>query len=137
MRKIFVDTSYWIAVLNPTDSLHDFANNLTLTLFPSKLVTSELILNELLNHYSGSGLQFRETTVNLIHQIQKDENIEVIPITSQLFTRAFQLYAQRQDKARSHTDCSSFCIMEELGITEALTYDKHFEQAGFVALLRS
>lgn len=137
MRKIFVDTSYWIAVLNPTDSLHDFANNLTLTLFPSKLVTSELILNELLNHYSGSGSQFRETTVNLIRQIQEDENMEVVPIMSQLFANAFQLYAQRQDKAWSHTDCSSFCIMEELGITEALTYDKHFEQAGFVALLRS
>lgn len=137
MRKIFVDTSYWIAVLNPTDSLHDFANNLTLTLFPSKLVTSELILNELLNHYSGSGSRFREITSNLIRQIQEDENMEVIPITSQIFTKAFQLYAQRQDKAWSHTDCSSFCIMEELGITEALTYDKHFEQAGFVALLRS
>ena len=79
MRKIFVDTSYWIAVLNPTDSLHDFASNLTLTLFPSKLVTSELILNELLNHYSGSGSRFREITVNLISQIQEDENIEVIP----------------------------------------------------------
>ncbi len=137
MQKIFVDTSYWITVLNPTDSLHDFANNLTLTLFPSKLVTSELILNELLNHYSGSGSRFREITSNLIRQIQEDENMEVTPITSQLFTSAFQLYAQRQDKAWSHTDCSSFCIMEELGITEALTYDKHFEQAGFVALLRS
>ena len=137
MRKIFVDTSYWIAVLNPTDSLHDFANNLTLTLFPSKLVTSELILNELLNHYSGSGSRFREIAVNLILQIQEDENMEVVPITSQLFANAFQLYAQRQDKAWSHTDCSSFCIMQELGIIEALTYDKHFEQAGFVALLRN
>ena len=137
MRKIFVDTSYWIAVLNPTDSLHAFADNLTLALFPCKLFTSELILNELLNHYSGSGSRFREITVNLIRQIQEDENMEVIPITSQLFTSAFQLYAQRQDKAWSHTDCSSFFIMEELGITEALTYDKHFEQAGFVALLRS
>jgi predicted nucleic acid-binding protein len=137
MRKIFVDTSYWIAVLNPTDSLHDFANNLTLTLFPSKLVTSELILNELLNHYSGSGSRFREIAVNLILQIQEDENMEVVPITSQLFANAFQLYAQRQDKAWSHTDCSSFCIMQELGILEALTYDKHFEQVGFVALLRN
>jgi predicted nucleic acid-binding protein len=63
--------------------------------------------------------------------------MEVVPITSQLFANAFQLYAQRQDKAWSHTDCSSFCIMQELGIIEALTYDKHFEQVGFVALLRN
>jgi len=137
MRKIFVDTSYWIAVLNPTDLLHDLANNLTLTLFPSKLVTSELILNELLNHYSGSGSKFRETVVNLILQIQQDENMEVIPLTKQLFSNAFALYTQRQDKGWSHTDCSSFCIMEELGISESLTYDKHFEQAGFIALLRN
>ncbi len=78
MRKIFVDTSYWIAVLNPTDSLHDFANNLTLTLFPSKLVTSELILNELLNHYSGSGSRFREITSPTRTQINQQLKIATL-----------------------------------------------------------
>jgi len=34
------------------------------------------------------------------------------------------------------TDCISFVVMEESGITEALTGDHHFEQAGFVTLLR-
>jgi predicted nucleic acid-binding protein len=34
------------------------------------------------------------------------------------------------------TDCSSFLIMWQYGIDAALTYDKHFEQAGFDALLR-
>jgi uncharacterized protein len=137
MRTIFVDTSYWIAILNPNDSLHNFANAITLMLFPVRLITSEMVLTELLNHYSGSGSRFRKTTINFIHQIQQDENIEVIPQTSQLFSQAFELYARREDKAWSHTDCSSFCIMEQFGITEALTYDKHFEQAGFAALLRA
>jgi predicted nucleic acid-binding protein len=63
--------------------------------------------------------------------------VTIIPQTSKLFLNAFELYTQRQDKAWSHTDCSSFCIMEELGISESLTYDKHFEQAGFIALLRN
>jgi predicted nucleic acid-binding protein len=46
------------------------------------------------------------------------------------------LYASRFDKAWSLTDCISFVVMEQQGIREALTGDHHFEQAGFVALLK-
>jgi len=46
------------------------------------------------------------------------------------------LFAQRQDKDWSLTDCLSFVVMQDEGITQALTGDKHFEQAGFTALLK-
>ena len=46
------------------------------------------------------------------------------------------LYANRTDKDWSLTDCISFVVMNERGITDALTGDHHFEQAGFAALLK-
>lgn len=137
MITVFADTSYWIAFLNEDDDLYEIAIQTTETLFPMQIVTSKMVLSELLNHVSKKGNNFRNAAVNFINQLNEDPNVVITSQTSQLFTSAFQLYSQRQDKAWSHTDCSSFCIMEELGVTEALTYDKHFEQAGFVALLRS
>lgn len=61
----------------------------------------------------------------------------IVPATQELFDRGFAIYSSRPDKAWSLTDCISFVVMEEHGLTEALTGDCHFEQAGFVALLAS
>ena len=137
MRFIFADTGYWVALLNPGDDLHQKAIHLEQSLQPVHIVTSEMVLTEVLNDFSKRGEYLREVASELILGLRSHPNTTIIPQTTQQFEQAFTLYAQRKDKAWSHTDCSSFCIMEELGITEALTYDKHFEQAGFVALLRS
>ena len=59
----------------------------------------------------------------------------VIPVSSDLLMRAKALFASRPDKAWSLTDCTSFIIMQEHRLTEALTTDHHFTQAGFHALL--
>jgi len=137
VKTVFADTCYWIAFLNEDDDLYEIAIRTTQTLFPIQIVTSEMILSELLNHVSKKGENFRKAAATFIRQLDEDENVVIIPQTSKLFLNAFELYIQRQDKAWSHTDCSSFCIMEELGILESFTYDKHFEQAGFIALLRA
>ena len=50
--------------------------------------------------------------------------------------RRIQLYETRPDKAWSLTDCMSFIVMRDGGLTEALTADHHFEQAGFTVLLK-
>ena len=65
-----------------------------------------------------------------------DSYVEVIPQTDAQFRAAVERYAARSDQTWSLTDCASFLVMEERGITEALAYDRDFEQAGFVALLR-
>ena len=46
------------------------------------------------------------------------------------------MYNQRQDKTWGLIDCASFLIMQQWRITEALAYDEHFRQAGFIPLLR-
>lgn len=136
MKSVFADTAYWIAFLNEDDDLYEIAINITETLFPAKIVTSEMILSELLNHVSKKNAYFRQAATTLIREMYDDQNIVIIPQTSKLFAEAFQLYEERPDKAWSHADCSSFCLMEKMQIREALTHDKHFEQAGFIALLR-
>ncbi len=64
-------------------------------------------------------------------------NTTVIPQTSVQFQSALTLHEQRPDKEWSQTDCVSFKIMEEQSIVGALAYDKHFAQAGFMALMRN
>jgi uncharacterized protein len=62
--------------------------------------------------------------------------VDVVPLSETLYSEAFALYESRLDKNWGLTDCISFVVMTERGITEALTSDEHFEQAGFATLLR-
>ncbi|NEO82714.1 MAG: type II toxin-antitoxin system VapC family toxin [Spirulina sp. SIO3F2] len=136
MKHIFVDTGYWIALIHPDDDLHEQALRVTEQVLPAELVTTELVLNELLNAFSKRGVRFRQAAVGLIDSLIEDDTVEVVPQSTQLFNAALELYRQRPDQAWSHTDCVSFHLMQERKILEALAYDRHFEQAGFVALLR-
>lgn len=61
--------------------------------------------------------------------------VRIVPLTGELLHRGFALYKARPDKEWGLTDCISFVVMEDHGLTEALTADHHFEQAGFRALL--
>jgi uncharacterized protein len=136
MRTVFADAGYWIALVNPDDDLHNLAISVSASLASLSLVTSEMVLTEVLNSFSRKGSGLRKTTVDLIQDIRTDSTIVVIPQTSERFNQALKLYKERLDQAWSHTDCASFCIMQEGNILEALTHDRHFEQAGFIALLR-
>jgi uncharacterized protein len=136
MRKIFADTGYWIALLNPDDDLHQKARHLTISIKTVPIVTSEMVFTELLNAFSGKGSFYRQKAVKFINHSFNNPEIEVVSQTNELFQSALELYHSRLDQAWSHTDCTSFQIMQQQNISEALAYDKHFEQAGFVALLR-
>ena len=136
MRVVFADTGYWVALLNPYDELHDKATELSKSLNPVRIVTSEMIVNEVLSDFSKRSQFLREAAITLIDNIKQDPNISLVPLSSNQFQQGIELYKNRLDKNWSPTDCVSFIIMEEMGIYEALAYDKHFEQAGFRPLLR-
>ncbi|HVP09633.1 MAG TPA: nucleic acid-binding protein, partial [Phycisphaerae bacterium] len=72
----------------------------------------------------------------LVEQLGQNPRTIIIPQTNAQFQAAFALYSDRSDKTWSLTDCASFLIMKARAIDHALTYDKHFEQMGLVALLR-
>ncbi|MCT7983501.1 PIN domain-containing protein [Laspinema sp. A4] len=136
MRRVFADTGYWVALLNPRDQLHQKARDLSQTMGLLYIFTSEMVLAEVLNDFSKRGKFFREVAISLIESLYNHPNVTVIQQSSQQFKEGLLLYKQRPDKEWSLTDCVSFKIMEEYAITEALAYDKHFEQAGFIPLLR-
>jgi hypothetical protein len=68
--------------------------------------------------------------------LEADPNVEILPLSEELYARALQLYNTRSDKEWGLVDCVSFIVMLDRGIQDALTSDKHFLQAGFRALLR-
>ena len=136
MNAVFADAGYWIALFNPRDQLHTKAFMISNTLQGRTIITSQMVLTEFLNHYAALGQPFRQRAVQVVRSLQDDSDVELVPQTEAQFTAALTLYAQRPDKAWGLTDCASFLIMQEQGITEALAHDDHFYQAGFIPLLR-
>ena len=134
MKVVFADTGYWAAVLNPRDTLHDRTRRVSASLGKVRILTTEMVLDELLATLSAAPL--RPFAIKGVDAIRSDPNVEVVPQTSLQFDAAFNRYRAMTDKEWSLTDCASFNLMAERGLAEALAHDRHFEQAGFVALLR-
>ena len=135
MKQIFADTSYWIAIVNPRDQLHAKAVSVTQQLFSVRILTSEMVLTEVLNSFSDGG-PLRRAVGSMIERLRSNRDVIVVPQTSQQFDSALRRYKQAVDKSWSLTDCASFEAMETEQIQAALTHDQHFAQAGFEVLLR-
>lgn len=129
---IFIDTSYFLALVNSRDKYHQAAKILAAQVKPP-FVTSSAVLFELGNAMAKP--PYRALGTRTLQQIWVDTGIEVVPVTSDLFSQTVAFYQSRPDKAWGLTDCSSFVIMQQRGLHEALTADRHFEQAGFKRLL--
>jgi uncharacterized protein len=130
---IFVDTSFLLAVLNPRDALHSRAQAWAEVIAEPLLVT-EYVIWELVNALSMPA--DRPKVHAAIQEIQTASEWEWVPATPERFSAGMQLHGERPDKAWSLTDCISFLMMQQRHIHRALTYDHHFEQAGYAALLR-
>ena len=136
MAIVFADAGYWIALWNPRDNLHTKAVSVADGLGTTNIVTTHMVLTETLDAMAGMGEFRRRFAVRMLHDLEADASVEIIPQTEEQFRAAVERYASRGDQRWSLTDCASFLVMEGRGITEALAYDRDFEQAGFVALLR-
>ena len=95
-----------------------------------------MALTEALNHLAGRGERLRSLAVQMVRALEARSDVQVIPQTDTQFRAALERYAARSDQTWSLTDCASFLVMEERNITDALAYDRDFQQAGFRALLR-
>jgi len=133
MTPVFADTSFYYALLSPKDRHHEAAVRLSAQI-TGLVLTAEFVLLELGNGMSAPDA--REAFVNLVQALHEDEEVEIVPASDRLFEDALELDASRRDKSWSLTDCSSFVVMQQRGLTTALSADHHFEQAGFTILLR-
>ncbi len=133
--EYFLDASYAIALSASTDQYHERAVGLAAHIVAEqiRLVTTRAVVLEIGNALSR--LRYRAAGVALLTALAEDPTIEVVPLSEDLYGRAFELYRGRSDKEWGLTDCVSFVVMRERVLTVALTADDHFRQAGFRALL--
>jgi hypothetical protein len=132
---VLLDTSGWIAILNADDRLHPPAARLLAEFARNRrrLVTTDWVLAE-----TGNGLArvaARARLAQAITTFLEADTCRLVRVDETLFNRALELYAQATDKTWGLIDCASFIVAREAGITDVLTADRHFEQAGFRCLL--
>jgi predicted nucleic acid-binding protein len=133
MTPVFADTSFWVAVINPTDQLHAKASEARRRLAGSRFITSELVLVEVLNYFAS--FRSRRLAAAAVRDVIEDQDIEILSHTRDALLNGLAFYEARPDKGYSLTDCVSMLAMRERGISEVLSHDHHFEQEGFTTLL--
>ena len=135
MDDVFADACYWIARLNERDSLHDIATLLSDTLGSRRVVTTELVLTEVLNFFAELGPAKRRAAVTLARELRDGPDVDVVELAAIRFWNAVDFYNSRPDQEWGLVDCTSFQLMQNQDIRQALTNDHHFTQAGFTTLM--
>ncbi len=132
MNAVFADTFYFLALLNDRDAAHPKAVQFDSS--AQELITTAWVLTEVGDALSAP--ENRPAFLQLLETLQDSPDARIIGPTDALFRRGVELFRQRLDKEWSLTDCISFVAMKDERITDALTGDRHFEQAGFRTLLK-
>jgi predicted nucleic acid-binding protein len=133
MRRVFADAFYFFAIINEKEAPHQLAIQFADT-YRGELWTTPWVLTEI-----GDGLAARSQRILFIElwdDLARNPHVHMPLCSNELLSAGLSLYRARLDKDWSLTDCISFVVMEREGIREALTGDRHFEQAGFVPLLK-
>ncbi len=132
---LFIDTGYVYALINARDQWHDKAMEWRQKISAEKslLLTTEFILAEIADGLAA--VTFRQAAFQTIRVLATSPLVQLIPASSELFQAGLALYESRADKDWGLTDCISFVVMTEHDLTDALTTNDHFRQAGFRPLL--
>ena len=137
MSRIFLDTSYVVALVSPKDRHHakavEIAERLERQGF--RMVTTRAVILEVGNSLAKK--RHRSSGVAMLELLEHDPRVEIIPLSEDLCQRGFELFCRRIDKEWGLIDCVSFVVMGDRILQDSLTTDQHFEQAGFRALLRT
>jgi predicted nucleic acid-binding protein len=131
VRTVFADAFFYIALLDRPDQHHARVVRYAAQA-DDFCVTTKWVLTEVANALSKS--VSREKVGEFLADLEQDSSVRVVGESDALYSRGLALYRARADKHWSLTDCISYVVMEEEGLRDALTGDRHFEQAGFVAL---
>jgi predicted nucleic acid-binding protein len=138
LSRLFIDTSGWASLIIPTESFHTQAAQCFAQAQQQRqtLITTNYVVAELVALLGSRQRAPRTSLFQYIDSIKTAPFVEVIHIDAATDAIAWELCKSRPDKAWSLVDCTSFVIMQQLSIQEASTTDQHFEQAGFVRLLK-
>lgn len=131
MSKIFIDTGFVIALINTNDFYHAKALQLAERFSLCPAVTTDAVLLEIGNALSRIA---KQQAVDIITYFKESPEVSIIFVDAVLFDKGVAQYARYKDKTWGLVDCISFVVMQEQDITDVLTFDKHFAQAGFNVL---
>jgi predicted nucleic acid-binding protein len=134
-REVFLDTSGLYALVDRKDAHHPAARSIVERLLRGgrRFVAYDYILAEtvnLANVRSGTPVAIRALDL-----IEQSVGVRIEWIGSARFDVTKAFFRKHADYRYSFTDCTSFVLMRELKLSQALTTDHHFTQAGFDALL--
>lgn len=137
MPELFVDTSGWAAWCSSAERHHAAAVESINRVWDEggKLITTSYVLAELTGLFNRIRVS-RPDQFRIIESLQFDPSVEIVLIETLYLTGSWQLWRSRPDKDWSLVDCASFAVMQSRGMSDALTSDHHFEQAGFNRLLK-
>jgi predicted nucleic acid-binding protein len=138
MADLFADTSGWGSIADVKQPFHALATRIYRDARSGnrRVVTTNYVLAELVVLMTSPFGMPRAKSVVFIDRLKASPYVEVVHVDPALDGEAWQLLKDRPDKKWSLVDCASFVVMQRRGITEALTTDHHFEQAGFARLLK-
>ena len=134
--RVFLDTAFVVALASPADKYHEKAKRLSRQIEREGvvLVTTRAVLIEIGDAMAKE--RMRHAGVAILQALEEDMNLAIVQNSEDSYRRAFALFKSRSDKEWGMTDCVSFVVMTSEKIAEVLTTDIHFQQAGFVALMR-
>jgi predicted nucleic acid-binding protein len=135
MDLIFIDTHYFIAIINRLDQWHATATKYAQQISKTRLVTTDCIFVETLNYFAAYSPELKKRAADAIQKFSLNPRIHVVEQNSQLLAEGIQLYLSRLDKGYSLTDCISMNVAHAFGTNKILTHDNHFRQEGFQILL--
>jgi uncharacterized protein len=130
---LLLDTSGLFCFIAPNEPHHSLAVRLLEGAGTS--VVHSGVLMELVSLLEARG-EHRSRTNDFIEMVIDSPEFKVFWLDERDYREALALLRRRQDKTYSLCDAASFILMRRFGIHEALTLDHHFEQEGFVRLLK-
>jgi len=129
--RVFADTYFYLALFNTRDAHHKRIVEF-MTGFTGGVVTTQWVLTEVADAFAS--IPQRRQLQAKFRLLADDPETRIVEASPELFEKGLNLYNSRPDKLWSLTDCISFMVMTEEQISDALTGDRHFDQAGFKAL---
>lgn len=134
MKPLLLDTSYVIALEASDDQNHKAASEHWADLLTSlpPLVTTSYVFNEVITFFNTRNHHMKALEIG--NNLLLSTLVELIHVDESLFYEGWRYLQKHRDKSYSLTDCISFVVMKQHGIKTALTFDKHFKQAGFGSL---
>jgi predicted nucleic acid-binding protein len=121
----FVDTGAWVALFVEADAQHGAALE-WISRNRDRLVTSDYIVDEVLTLISAR--YRRQTAIRAGNVLFSKDLAGLIQLTDEDKELAWGIFRSHSDKGWSFTDCTSFALMQRLGISNAFAFDQHFSQ---------